>query len=89
MKIKSCPKCSSNNIKVSTLGTEEGYIGYCTCYDCYFQIKSNSDRDRVPEMWSSRYEASKVAKLLWNDIATHWPFLSMEQTGYICNRGIK
>ena len=60
-----CPKCNSENIKTSALCVpDEGYVGYCTCQDCYFSVKSNNEFHRIPEMWSSRYEAIKVAKLL-------------------------
>lgn len=88
MKLNKCPKCGSVNIKTSAISIpDEGYVGYCTCQDCFYSVKSNSDRDRVPEMWSSRYEAIKVAKLLWNDIIENWNNLSIEQSGYIGSRG--
>ena len=88
MKLRKCPKCNSNNIKQSALAVpDEGYVGYCTCQDCWFSVKSNSESHRVPEMWSSRYEAIKVAKLLWNDIADNWKDLTIEQSGYIGSRG--
>lgn len=89
MKLSKCPKCNSENIKTSALCVpDEGYVGYCTCQDCYFSVKSNNEFHRIPEMWSSRYEAIKVAKLLWNDIAEHWGNINSEQAGYIGSRGI-
>lgn len=88
MKIHNCPKCNSKNIKTAAVSVpDDGYVGYCTCQDCYFSVKSNSERHRIPEMWSSRYEAIKVAKLLWNDIAENWNNLSLEQAGYIGSGG--
>ena len=83
MKLNRCPKCGSTNIGTAAIYTEDGYVGYCTCQDCMLSIKSNSDLDRIPEMWESRYKAIKVAKLLWNDITEHWNDLSLEQGSYI------
>lgn len=88
MKLHKCPQCNSNNIGASAvLVPDAGFVGYCTCQDCMLSIKSNSDLDRIPEMWESRYKAIKVAKLLWNDIAEHWNNLSFEQSGYIGCKG--
>ena len=89
MKIHKCPKCNSDDIGTSAIFvSDEGYVGYCTCNNCKYSVKSNSDRDRVPEMWESRYKAIKVAKLLWNDIVENWENLSSEQAGYIGSNGI-
>lgn len=88
MKIHKCPKCNSENISTAAISVpDEGYVGYCTCQDCHFSVKSNSERDRIPEMWESRYKAIKVAKLLWNNIVENWNNLSIEQSGYISDRG--
>ena len=84
MKLAKCPKCGSMNIKTAAIYTEDGYVGYCTCQDCYLSVKSNSDLDVTPELWESRYKAIKVAKLMWNDISEHWNNLSLEQGSYIC-----
>lgn len=83
MKLSKCPKCGSTNIGTSAIYTDDGYVGYCTCQDCYFGTKSNSERDRIPEMWESRYKAIKVAKLMWNDVCENWNNLTLEQGGYI------
>lgn len=83
MKLNKCPKCGSINIGTAAIYTEDGYVGYCTCQDCHLSIKSNSDLDRIPDMWESRYKAIKVAKLMWNDISENWNNLSLEQGSYI------
>ena len=83
MKLNKCPKCESANIKTSAVHTEDGYVGYCTCQNCYLSVKSNSDLDVIPELWESRYKAIKVAKLLWNDISENWDNKTTEQASYI------
>ena len=85
MKLQKCPKCGSTNIKQSACkALDDGYVGYCTCQECYYSVKSNSDLDVIPELWESSYKAKKVAMSLWNDIAKTFPDLTREQASYIC-----
>lgn len=84
MKLHKCPKCGSTNIKQGAVCVpDEGWVGYCTCQDCYFGTRSNNEHHRIPEMWESRYKAIKVAKLMWNDVCENWNNLTLEQGGYI------
>lgn len=89
MKLSNCPKCGSTSIKQGACKVPDGgYVGYCTCQECWYTVKSNSDLDIIPELWESPYKAKRVAMLLWNNIAECSPNLTREQTSYICSGGV-
>lgn len=69
MKLEKCPKCGSSKVKQSALYSADcGYVGYCTCVECHYSVKTTSDAaDEFTIGWcESRYKAMKLAGELWN-----------------------
>lgn len=71
MKLNKCPKCGKEHIKFSAQRIPDfGYIGYGMCQDCYFGVRTTEDgTDTLGGTHSSRYEAIKEAKDIWNKVS--------------------
>ena len=64
--LKCCPFCSSNNIKVGSVGNSLGIDNYIKCVDCgaKIQICDGYEMEHLEELWNRRTPMANIVEKL-------------------------
>lgn len=64
--LKCCPFCSSNNIKVGSIGTSLGIDNYIKCVDCgaKIQICDEYGIEHLEKLWNHRKPMANIVEKL-------------------------